>query len=262
VRDAETGRRLADKLFRVWLLDGEEMCVLVHLEVQGQVEEAFTERMFVYHYRIFDRYRRPVASLAVLADDRPDWRPSLFERNLMGCRLVLEFPTAKLLDWTNRLAELEANTNPFAVVLLAHLASQRTRKDPTARLHWKRTVTRSLYRRGFHKQEILELFRFVDWLLRLPEELAHEFSGWLADFEKEDEMVYITQGEELALQKGLKKGLEKGLQKGLLAVLTARFGLVSDELAERVRRVEDVAELEILLKRAATVGTPVELFPT
>lgn len=31
--------------------------------------------MFVYNYRIFDRYDRPVASLAVLADDDPGWRP-------------------------------------------------------------------------------------------------------------------------------------------------------------------------------------------
>jgi hypothetical protein len=95
---------------------------------------------------------------------------------------------------------------------------------------------------------------FVDWLLRLPEELAHEFSGWLAEFEKEDEMVYITQGEELALR--------EGLQKAVLTVLTTRFDLVSDELAERVRRVKNVAALEELLKRAATVGTPDELFPT
>ncbi len=33
------------------------------------------KRMFTYNYRIFDRYDRPVVSLAVLADPHPGWRP-------------------------------------------------------------------------------------------------------------------------------------------------------------------------------------------
>jgi hypothetical protein len=31
--------------------------------------------MYVYNYRLFDRYDRPVVSLAVLADASPTWRP-------------------------------------------------------------------------------------------------------------------------------------------------------------------------------------------
>ena len=66
VRDAELGRRYADKLVKVWLLDGTEGWLLVHVEVQGQREAGFERRVFVYNYRIFDRYNKPVASLAVL----------------------------------------------------------------------------------------------------------------------------------------------------------------------------------------------------
>ena len=36
VRDAELGRRLADKLVKVWRNNGEEVWVLIHIEVQGQ----------------------------------------------------------------------------------------------------------------------------------------------------------------------------------------------------------------------------------
>src|SRR5215210_1551587 len=35
VRDADMGRRLVDKLVRVWRRGGEEAWVLVHVEVQG-----------------------------------------------------------------------------------------------------------------------------------------------------------------------------------------------------------------------------------
>ena len=70
-RDAEIGARLADKLVKVWRKGGDEIWVLVHMEVQASEEGAFTQRMFVYNYRIFDRYKRPVASLAILTDDPP-----------------------------------------------------------------------------------------------------------------------------------------------------------------------------------------------
>ena len=38
----------------------------------------FAKRMFVYNYRIFDRYEKPVASLAVLADEHKQWKPSSY----------------------------------------------------------------------------------------------------------------------------------------------------------------------------------------
>jgi hypothetical protein len=98
VRDAELGRRLVDKLVRVWRKDGEEAWVLIHIEVQGQVDAEFAKRMYLYHYRLFDRHNRPVVSLAVLGDDRENWRPDHFGYDLWGCRMRLEFPTAKLLD--------------------------------------------------------------------------------------------------------------------------------------------------------------------
>jgi len=34
--------------------------------------------MYVYHYRLFDRYRKPVVSLAVLADLEAAWRPRTY----------------------------------------------------------------------------------------------------------------------------------------------------------------------------------------
>ena len=85
VRDAEFGRRQVDKLAKVWRKSGEEQWVLAHLEVQGQYEADFDERMYTYHYRLFDRYKRAVASFAVLSDDNPTWKPGKYENQLWGC---------------------------------------------------------------------------------------------------------------------------------------------------------------------------------
>ena len=52
--EAKVGTRLADMLFKVWLQDGRETWLLIHIEVQAQPDEAFPRRMFVYYYRLFD----------------------------------------------------------------------------------------------------------------------------------------------------------------------------------------------------------------
>ena len=48
VREAESGKVLADKLFKVWRQDGEEW-PLIHIEIQGQKEVGFPERIFEYN---------------------------------------------------------------------------------------------------------------------------------------------------------------------------------------------------------------------
>lgn len=80
VRDAALGRRHVDKLASVTTHTGEEDWLCVHIEVQGSMDPGFARRMFVYNYRIFDTYDRPVASLAVLADPDPEWRRSRIQR--------------------------------------------------------------------------------------------------------------------------------------------------------------------------------------
>jgi hypothetical protein len=119
VREAEVGRRLVDKLVKVWRKNGKEEWVLIHIEVQTQEESVFPRRMYVYNYRLFDRYNRQVATFAVLGDDRANWRPDSFGYNLWGCTVGIRFTVIKLLDYAAAVPSLEASTNPFATVVLA-----------------------------------------------------------------------------------------------------------------------------------------------
>ena len=86
-RDAELGRRYADKLIKVWRRQGDEIWVLIHVEVQGCYEADFSARMFIYYTRLRDRYQRPVVSLAILTDQRQQWRPAVHQEALWGCAL-------------------------------------------------------------------------------------------------------------------------------------------------------------------------------
>nr|VFJ54135.1 MAG: hypothetical protein BECKFW1821A_GA0114235_10463 [Candidatus Kentron sp. FW] len=73
---------------------------------------------------------------------------------------------SKLIDY-DQAESLEANPNPFALVTSAHLRTRRTKGDPEARYLAKRALVRSLYRRGWERQRILDLFGVIDWMMRI-----------------------------------------------------------------------------------------------
>ncbi len=258
VRDASLGRRWADNLAQVWLRDGSEAWVLIHVEVQGQVDPEFPKRMYTYNYRLFDRNNRRVASLAVLGDDNPAWRPSEYGYTLFGCRASLAFPIVKLLDYAPRWEELAASRNPFAVVVMAHLKTLATHRDAPERLRWKLSLIRSLYDGGYSKADILELFRIIDWLMALPEELTHSFDAAIERFEEEKQMPYVTSIERHGMERGLQQGALQMAREALLDILGARFGAVSPAAAATVHASDNLARLKELLRRAATVSSPEE----
>jgi len=256
VRDAEAGLRLADKLAKVWRHGGGEAWVLIHVEVQGQVDADLPERMYVYNYRLFDRYRRPVVSMAVLGDGRPGWRPDMFGYDLWGCEVRLRFPVVKLLDYRTADDALEQDPNPFSVLVLAHLKTQATRRDPNSRLDWKLRLVRSLYERGYSREDILELFRLIDWMMILPEELDRGFETALRQYEESGQMPYITSIERRAAERGRAEGLEQGqlgaLREAVIEALEIRLSPLTDSLRADIIALEDVGLLKALRKQALT----------
>lgn len=71
-KDAAASTRTVDKLVKVFKKGGEEIWVLVHIEIQGKAEDRFSKQMYTYQYRLFNRYRVPIASIAILIDTDPD----------------------------------------------------------------------------------------------------------------------------------------------------------------------------------------------
>jgi hypothetical protein len=254
VRDAELSRRMADRLVQVWRNDGEEAWVLIHIEIQGQPDPEFALRMFTYHYRIFDRYGRPVVSLAVLGDSRPGWRPAQYEAVLWGCRLRFDFPMVKLLDYEAAWDELAASTNPIALLVRAHLRVLTTRRQPQSRLRWKVRLVREMLRQGGDCEEVLELFRLLDWILVLPPELEQEFDAAMHTLAEEEKMPYISGFERRAAEKAAREALQQGRQleavQSVLDILGERFGGVPRPLAERLGGIQSPERLRDLRRRA------------
>jgi hypothetical protein len=216
-RDGALGKRLADQLVRVYTLDGQERWVLLHIEVQASRDHELAERIFVYQYRIYDHYRREVASLVVLADPERVWRPASFSYEVFGCGLLLTFRTAKLQDHADRIDALLADDNPFALLTAAHLLTQQTHRQPMLRLAAKWKLTRLLLERDWERQRIVNLFHVIDWIMRLPKELEDQFWQDTVEHQGRPTMEnYIPRGARIEMQRELAQAKEKAMHDGRL----------------------------------------------
>jgi hypothetical protein len=86
-----------------------------------------------------------------------------------------------------------------------------------------------MYERGYSRQEIVDLYRFVDWVLTLPPDLAEAFKTDLIVYEGGKNMPYISEIERESLAKGEAKGEAKVVIKQL-----NRRGQLSKEMLAKI----------------------------
>ncbi len=252
VRDASVGCRRVDVLVRVTRLSGAEQWVMIHIEVQSQVDPDFGCRMAVYRARVRDRYNCDVCSLAILGDENPRWRPRSYSSEMWGCRQTFKFLMRKLLDYPKT---ARTPNNPFSWIVASHRQAQATQQDPLARKVVKFRLMRGLIcGSGLGREQVQELLRLVDWILALPKEIEYDLRDELAQLDKERTMVYVTSFERIGLEKGMAQGMAQGLAQGMARsvtqVLKARWGLVDSELSQRLEAIADAEKLSTLLDAA------------
>jgi hypothetical protein len=116
--DGGTDTRFLDKLVKVYMIDGKQKYLLVHVEVQGSYDKTFTARMFRYFYRVYDKYDgQPILPVAIFTGEGGKWMGNRFHLEDDGMQLTYQFKTLDIKDFTEE--ELKASDNPFAGVLLA-----------------------------------------------------------------------------------------------------------------------------------------------
>jgi len=210
------------------------------------------------HYRICDRYlddNTEVVSLAVLGDDNSWWKPTSHQYSRWGCELNFKFPVVKLLDYGKNWPALTKSRNPFAIVVMAHLKTKETRDNASERFASKLSIVRGLYEGGYTKEEILQLFRLIDWMMTLPKELSERFDNELITIEEEQRMPYITSIE----RSGIERGSLQSKRESIIELLETRFSEVPLELRAVLNQIEDLEFLKQLFKRSITVASVEEL---
>lgn len=241
-----TGKLLADKLFKVWLKNGKETWLLIHVEVQDRVGKGFARRIYVYNYRLVDAFGVEVVSLALITggSKKTDKALARYEAGRWGCELTFQFPVARIADYADCVEELEKSRNPFAVVVKATLKTQETRKDFEKRFAWKREIILGLYRKGFGRNDIINLFRFLDWVMTLPPGLDEKLKQEVYEIEEGKKMPYVTTLERVAIRQGLEQGVLLGVEQEranrrsfILRLLQRQIGEVGESLSKKLSRL-------------------------
>ena len=243
----------------MFLKDGSEQWLYIHIEIKGKREKNFAERMYIYNYRIFDRYRKEVISLTLLTDKYSRFRPKEYRRERWDFQLVFRYPMVKITDQRKRWAELEADPNPFALVVRAYLKAQDTHKNKKELYHWKKFFILEAYERGMKYETIGAIIRFIDWIMELPEELENEILDAVRTIEEAKKMPHMTSAERLGMKKGREEGMQQGMQRLVLRQMTARFGAIPEDFRQRIQAMKNAEKLEEIATRLVQVQSLDEL---
>lgn len=245
----DTGERVVDKLVKVYLRDGSEKWLLIHIEVQGYREQAFPKRVYQCNYRIADRFGEEVISIALLTDDDPNFGEQVYEVSRWDFQLYFKFPLVKLLDYREKWEELERDLNPFAFATRAFLKTVETQGHDHARYQWKKRFLLELYHTGMTHAAAQSLFEFVSIVMSLPEAKDEELYDEITSTAEEQNMSLLAIAERKGIEKGVEQGLEQGLERGLQQtiadILEIKFGVAALAL---ISHVEQVASVEVLQK--------------
>ncbi len=229
----EIGKRYIDKLFKVFLLNGQEQWLLLHLEIQNTKDETFPERMFIYFYRIFDRYNKDVASMAVLADPNQEWRPNEYRKKIWGSEIIRKYEVVKLTDYRDRIEELKTHPNPFSMVVLVQLAAMESRPDEEQRLLTKLEFFRALHMHGWPLEKSMNMYKYLDTMLGLSPKYQIQY---ITEAKKIDEefasmnMNFTT----IAERHGFEHGIQYGEADLLMSILKAKFKELPDAYVKKI----------------------------
>ena len=107
-------------------------------------------------------------------------------------------------------------------------------KDSELLLTSKTGLIRSLFERGYSKEQVVELFNIIDWMIKLPAPLELEFKTLVDQIQEEKKMPYINTFDRLAIQHGRQEGRQEEKERALQEKLASArqlllFGVLSKE---------------------------------
>ena len=212
-------------------------------------------RLFIYHYRIFDKYGVSPITLAILGDTNRKWRPTSYHYQSLGCGITFHFRICKTIDFKGNLDDPRYCHQQTLFIIAAHLGTQQHRRNPQKLSAYRLELFVKLNDEGYSPSEIPKLIRLIDWLMPLPDDLKIQFRNQLQQRLPDKTMPHITLFEELALKEGLEKGIVQNAREAILDVLDTRFGQVPDSLRERVNALCSEPTLKNLLRQAARASS-------
>src|SRR6185312_16337811 len=137
----------------------------------------------------------------------PIWRPAGFGYDLFGTGIQHRFRAAKLMDYEAQWEAMEQSSNPFALVVMIHLRGIATQGKGRRRLEWKLALMKALSEKGWPEDDVIDLFRVIDWVMALPPKLEERFEKQWKEYEEEKMTVRLAPFERRAMERGMERGM-------------------------------------------------------
>jgi predicted transposase/invertase (TIGR01784 family) len=250
------GKRFADKLVKIFFLNGKEKWFLIHIEIQGYEDITFPERMFQYFYRIRDRYQKEVMATVILTDNNKDFHPKKYEYAFYKTKIEYYFDTFKISEKTEK--ELNIANNIFSIIILVAKKSLNKKQNDKEMLSWKIELVKELVKGGYEQEKIRHVLNFIKFFSNFKSsEVVKEYEEELSKIIKTNTNMGIEQailtfvreeGEQIGIQKGEQIGIQKGeYQKALkTAERCLQKGMDFQEVAEltdlSLKTIQELAE--------------------
>ena len=136
---------------------------------------------------------------------------------------------------------------PFAQFVLAHLKTQDTQRDPDSRCRYKVQIIKRLCD-TMPLEDMRHLFRVIDWMMDLSDEVAGQFMNEMRQVEEEKQVRFITTPERLGRKQGREEGRKEGLLEALDIAIRIAFPTQADELLSAAHEIRDPEQLQTVLE--------------
>lgn len=213
--EKQGGNRFVDMLAKVFLKDGKEEWILVHIEIQGSKDKNFAGRMFQYWHRIYDRYQTEITALAVFTGEKNQSRPDCFQKSFLGTEILYRYNVYHIFDDSEE--GLLAMDNPFALIVLAAQKALLAGRIPEKELNQQRLmVAKALIKSEKYSHERIGRFLyFLKQFVHVEDPKINRSFDKQIDIltGKQNTMGIIETIKKIQLDEAYEKGVEKGIEK-------------------------------------------------
>jgi hypothetical protein len=257
-KDLPKSKRILDKLIKVRLKNGEEKWLFIHIEFQTSSGKAICARMYDYYQIIREQYGKDIVALVIFTGKNAPKICNTYIHKNYGTSITYVFSSYIVANQSE--AELIANPNPFALVVLANWYSLNSKGDDQKRYTYKEKLYEMGKERGISIADISKLHIFVTEIMKLPKNLVKQFEKeYLKTTTKQvDKMMYASPStrevfsemtkeifgqspeEMLAKIKNVTKSAEKERiqaekeRKSSILLLHTKFGISAEDIAAQM----------------------------
>ena len=245
--DSTSHKRYVDELIKIFLRDGSDEWVLLHVEIQGRGGEDISLRMFRYYCLIFIRHSRNPAALAILTAKRPkrEGEPGIYKTEVFGTSIEYKYNLVKAYALSDE--ELTSGNSIVDLFIYSTKIAAKYRKSRKKKLGYMKTILQLLHDKGFTDMQSTIFIMFLERVMRLGDE------KYVLEFDSEVNKIFNEGDKRMRRKTVAERIYESGIADTLRATSfnLIKLGLLSDEQIAEVteQTLDDIKNLRLELEK-------------